>query len=240
MKNNLDIATIKFLYEKYKDYIVSVSIIFVCFILFLNVIIPQFQRFLDLREESEAEFKKLNILRENFNILSNLDESSVDINLGKASSALPNVKDFAGILNGVSIAAEKSNVFLGDFDFQVGDISKVSSGINNFPSLQLNLTLNSGVTDTMRFIKELYRTVPLSEVTEVQINGSRSQLSTVFYYKPFPPANISDTVPIIPFSAKGSQIIKDISSWNFPRSFIDLPSSPSSSESASESGNLAF
>lgn len=235
-KNNIDLQTVKFLYAKYKTYILSGIAIFVSFLLFLNVIIPQIQNFFDTQSQIKIENEKLVVLRNNLNSLSNLDEPTLDYQLQVTSDALPDSKDFAGILNGVSIAAGKAGVFLGDFDFQVGDISsKISSG-NKFPSLQLVLSLNAGALDTSRFITELYKTVPLVEVKNIQISGSHSSVTAVFYYKSFPSLKAVDTDPVFLLSAKDLSLVKDLGTWNNPKNISNnIPTSPEASSSAAPS-----
>ncbi len=232
-KNNIDLATIKFLYDKYKTYVFSVIIIFVSLALFLKAIIPQIQNFFDIQNQVKIENEKLTVIKKNLSSLSNLNESLISYQLQVSSDALPSSKDFAGILNGVSISAGKAGVFLGDFDFQVGDISKVTAGDNKFPSLQLVLSLNAGVSDTVRFITELYRTVPLAEVKNVQISGNHSSITTVFYYKPFPSLNVKDSDPVFLISDKDLSLIKNISDWNNPNNIKNnLPQALEASKSA--------
>lgn len=213
-KVNIDSTTFWFLYRRYKEYLLPVGIIFACILLFILVIVPQFQNFLDAQQQAKAESDKLVILRNNLNLLTNMDESQMDSQLQIVSAALPPNKDFEGVLNGISVAANKAGVFLGDYEFQVGDITKPSLNIQSFPSLQLLLTINGGVSDITRFMKELYKTVPLSEITDVKVTSTTSEITVLFYYKPFPPLGFDNSAPIKPVSQQGSSAISNLSSWN--------------------------
>jgi hypothetical protein len=135
-------------------------------------------------------------------------------NLQIVSVALPPNKDFSGVLDGISVAANKSGVFLGDYEFQVGNISTPSISIQSFPSLQITLKINGGVSGVTRFITELYKTVPLSEVSSVKVSNSDSEITALFYYKPFPPLGFNSSLPINTVSPQGLSVINTLSSWN--------------------------
>lgn len=213
-KVNIDSTTFWFLYRRYKEYLLPVGIIFVCILLFILLIVPQFQNFLDTQQQAKVESNKLVILRNNLNLLTNMDESQMDSQLQIVSAALSPNKDFEGVLNGISVAANKAGVFLGDYEFQVGDITKPSLNIQSFPSLQLLLTINGGVSGITRFMAELYKTVPLSEITDVKVTSTTSEITILFYYKPFPPLGFDDSAPINPVSQQGLSAISNLSSWN--------------------------
>lgn len=213
-KVNIDSTTFWFLYRRYKEYLLPVGVIFTCILLFLFLIIPQFQSFLDTQQQAKVESSKLLILKNNLSLLTNIDESQMDSQLQIVSTVLPSNKDFSGILDGISVAANKAGVFLGDYEFQVGDISKPSVTIQSFPFLQLSLTITGGESGVTRFMAELYKTAPLAEITSVKITSTESQITALFYYKPFPPIGFNDNAPINPVSAQELSVINTLSSWN--------------------------
>lgn len=213
-KVNIDSTTFWFLYRRYKEYLLPVGVIIACILLFLLVIIPQFQNFLDNQQQAKTESNKLIILKNNLNLLNNMNESQVDSQLQIVSAALPPNKDFEGILNGISVAADKTGVFLGDYEFQVGNITKPSLSIQSFPSLQLTLSINGGVSGVTRFMGELYKTVPLSEITAVKVSNATSEITILFYYKPFPPIGFDNSVPINSVSQEGLSTVSKLSSFN--------------------------
>ena len=213
-KINIDSTVFLFIYRKYKDYLLPAGVIAVCILLFLLVIIPQFQIYVDTQAQVKVESKKLLILKNNLNLLSSVNESQMDSQFQIASIALPPNKDFEGILNGISIAANKAGVFMGDYNFQVGDINKTALNIKSYPFLQLTLTVNGGIVGVTKFMKELYKTLPLSEVTDVTISSATSQVIVVFYYRPFPALGFNSSLPISLVSQEGVNTINDLSKWN--------------------------
>jgi len=239
-KVNIDSTTFWFLYRRYKEYLLPVGVIFVCILLFLFVIIPQFQNFLDTQQQAKVESSKLAILKNNLNLLTNMDESQMDSQLQIVSGALPSNKDFEAILNGISVAANKSGVFLGDYEFQVGDITKPSLNIQSYPSLQLSLTINGGVSGVTRFMTELYKTVPLSEITSVKVSNITSEITALFYYKPFPPLGFNSSMPINPISQQGLSTIANFSSWNNVTRVSQTVSQPAPASSSAETNPNPF
>ncbi len=127
-KISLDRLTLERLYKKHKDYLIPIVTIIVCFILLLQVTIPQIGFLSAKQEEVSVEKAKLKILNNNLNILSNLNDSTLNSQFALATAALPVEKNFAGILNTINLAASKAGVFLGDFEFQV----QISSIVGSF------------------------------------------------------------------------------------------------------------
>jgi hypothetical protein len=213
-KVNLDKDAMKFLYARYKDYLLPIAAIFICILLFFYVITPQVQNIKTLQTQEREEARKLDILKNNLNLLYSLDPQTLDKQLKLASKALPTDKDFIGILSGVAIASSKSNVTLGDYGFQVGEIGKTQTGAKGIPTMLLSLTVSGNINSLMNFMNELKKTVPLSEIKTVSLSGNNTSLSTVFYYKPLSPVVINDTVPLSPLSNSALDQLNNISNMN--------------------------
>lgn len=239
-KTNIDINTVKLLYHNNRNYILPIVVILVSLFLFIKFIIPQMVALSETQELIKTENEKLEILRNNLNLLSNANEQTLDSQLAVTTEALPTNKDFAGILNAVSLAANRTGVFLGDFEFQVGDVSKDNPQIPLSPSLELVLTVRGGVKPTLNFINELYRSVPVSEVLTLEINDTVALLTTSFYYKTYPKTGFSYNVPLKPLSKRSLDTINEISSWNNPSNFegpVTINASPSATPVASPSAS---
>lgn len=228
----LELQTFQELYLKHKNYIVPVLIIVVCFILLSQVTIPQVDFLSQKLQEENVERAKLNTLNKNLEILSSLNDSTLDSQLQLATDALPIEKNFAGIVNTVNLSANKAGVFLGDYEFTVGDLSKVGPG-KNAPSLELVLAVNGGAAPTGKFVSELYKSLPVAEVTSIVVTGNRSTVTAIFYYKPF--VGQSDTTSPLPSLTQDKvSLIRELSAWNNPRileqiNFVATSSATSSS-----------
>lgn len=229
----LEIRTLQELYLKHKNYLVPALIIVVCFILLSQITIPQVNFLSERIQEETAEKAKLNTLNKNLDILSNLNDLTLDSQLQLTTDALPIDKNFAGIINAVNLSANKAGVFLGDYDFVVGDLSKVGPG-KNAPSLELLLSVNGGVVATGRFVSELYKSLPIAEATSIVITGNRSIVTAVFYYKPFVGASDA-SIPLSLLTQDKIDLIREISGWNNPRTFEEINFEATGSASTSSS-----
>lgn len=201
------------LYRRYKDFVLPIFVIIACFFVLLFIVIPEISQYLNSRKELEQETQKLNVLKNNYNFLSGLDEKEEESDLKILSAALPPQKDFIGILNALSVASSKTGVSIGDFNFSLGDLSKASQD-SSTPSIKIEINLAGGATPITNFIKELEKTVPASEVTSIKTSSGASNLIILFYYKPYPPQNVSDESSVTTLSSQDQALLKDIHTWN--------------------------
>jgi len=211
---NIDINTIKTLYRKYKEHLIYILVIFVTVVLFLFSVLPRIKDLAKLNNDRKIELNKLSILKNNLNLLSNLDDSLLSSQLLVVSSALPSEKDFEGVLNSISLATAKSGTSLGDYEFQVGGLSqRLSVKTTGFPFLTLSVGIRGTPLQVAKFIGYLSKSIPLSQITSVMQNSNNATVAINFYYKALAPFQFNDSQAIAPISEKGKQIIKTLSSW---------------------------
>lgn len=220
-KVNIDVDTLKFLYAKYKEFLVPIIVMIVSIILLIVFVIPQFLFFLSSMDAVNEENAKLSILRNNLNTITNASDSTLDSQLEITSAALPLAKDYAGILNALTIASKTSGAYLGNFEFQVGDVSSTQPSQSGFPFLKMTLNVNGDIKTVSSFINLLSQTFPLSEITGAAISNGLSTLNLSFYYKPIPANVISNNLPINAVSKEGLNLIRNLSL--FSNSSVNLP-----------------
>lgn len=227
-KTSIDKMALQELYRRNKDYLIPILVIVVCFFLLIKITMPQIGTLSERQQSVVSERSKLATLNNNLVVLSSLNSKTLDSQFELASNAYPSEKNFAGVLNAVSLAAGKANVFLGDYEFQVGDLSKIQAG-QKTPSLELSLFLNGGVGDTVKFINELSKSFPISEISDIEVTKNRSKLTVSFYYKPF--VSLSDNyLPIHVLPNNYLDTLKNLSTWNNPNlAQVSLPASKSAS-----------
>lgn len=230
-KVNVDKEAVTTVYMHYKDNILPIVVIFACILILFFVIVPEFKQFLATQEQLRVETEKLQVLKNNYNFLSNLDESQIDADYNTLSRALPSKKDFVGIMNAISISSQKTGVSVGDFDFSLGNLDKTTVDAI-FPTIKININLVGNPQLVAKFVTELYKTAPVSEVTTIKATGTVASLEIRFYYKSVPPMNISDETPVVPHSQQTAAFIKEISSWNNVASDSLLPFIPLASGSS--------
>ncbi len=212
-KVNLDREAAETVFRHYKDNILPIAVILVCILIFFFVVIPSFKQFIHTQEQLKIETQKLDVLKNNYNFLLSLEDSQIESDYNLMSRALPSNKDFVRIMNAISVASQKTGVSVGDFDFSLGNLDKTTDQ-TLFPSIKINMNLGGNVQSIAKFVTELYKTAPVSEVTTIKATGAFASLEIKFYYKPFPPLNISGESAIVPYSQQSLSLIKEVSSWN--------------------------
>lgn len=224
-KFSLDIETLRAVFNNNRQYIIFISIILIAIVLFFKALMPQFSDLSTTLNSRKDALQKLQVLRNNLILLSNINDISLDANLAIAIKALPKDKDFEAVLNSLSSAANKSGVTLGNFEFKVGDLSSLSSTGSQLPSLSMTILVNSGVRGAAAFLRNLSSSLPLCEIKKVDINGNYTTVDVVFYYKSLPSMIVPKDSIIIPLSSKQLDIVNQLSSWDQPSmQFINAPS----------------
>ena len=226
-KINTDLKSLKFIFEGNKPYILPSIIIVVCIALFFQFVIPQFRILFAAQEEAKQASLKLQTLKENLNLLTNTDEKFLDARLKILNLALPLSKDFAGILNSIYLASQKTGVNLGSFSLQIGDLQGAQKN-DDFPSISLSIPVNANAVGVSSFVETLSKTVPLSEVTIIKIRDIASSVKLSFYYKSLGLSNLKEDARINPLTQKGLGIINKISGFENISPFQQVPIATSS------------
>lgn len=210
---SLNPNTLNILYRKYKNFLLPVFIIIGCLVTFFIIVTPQLRALLNTKDQEKLEQQKLQTLKNNYNLLSNMNENSLNSNFQILTKTLPSTKDFAGIVNSISYNSLISGVVVGDFQFNVGDVEKAPEGAL-FPNLQMKLNISGGPNAIMLFISNLYKSAPLAEVTNIKQSGTIATLSLQFYFKAFPQNSINNDIAISQLLPKDLSLISTISSWS--------------------------
>jgi hypothetical protein len=213
-KINVDFENLALLYKHYKEFLLPVGVILVSILVIIYVIFPQIQQYFNSQDLVKVEQQKLDTLRNNYSLLTSLNDTTIASDLSSLSFALPSQKDFAGIIDAISYVSAKTGVAVGNFEFSLGNLSASKFGGTVYPSTKIDLSLKGNAKNIADFTHEIVKTMPIAEVTAVNIAGGTGSLTILFYYKPFPPQNISDQTKIAPLSTKQISLMKEISSWN--------------------------
>lgn len=235
---NINSSTFNILYRKYKSFVLPVVIIIVCLTLLFIVIVPQVQAVLDAKEKEKIEKQKLELLKNNYNLLQNMNLDKLNTEFEMLSKTLPSGKDFAGIINSISDKSVKTGVRIGDFEFTVGNISKNTEGTIAFPSIQITLDVVGEPESILNFVKQLYKSMPLCEITTIEQGEKSARIKIQFFYKAFPQGPISNETLITAFSSTDTALINELSSWGVVSEVNFIPLSESVSEESSKEATL--
>ena len=221
-KINLDLVSLKLIFDRNKSYIYSVIIILISIVLFFQFVTPQYNALLKAQKETKELSLRLKVLKGNLNVLTNIDEEVHNSRLKTLTLALPVNKDAVGILNSLYAVAQKTGVSFGDFSFTIGDISK-SENNDNLPSVKISVLINADVKAVSNFVEIMSKTVPLSEINSIKVEKVSSTVGLSFYYKPLGAANYSQDAQISPLPQEGLTLINQLSSFETSSSLLQLP-----------------
>lgn len=204
-------TTFRILYFKNKEYLIPIGVIIVCMLVFFQFIIPQVQQVFWNFSQAIVLRQQIQVIEKNISLVSALNDSRLSQSLQTTFIALPQEKDFIAILNGINKAAAESNVFLGDYTVQIGDISIKSGDKNSGKNLQFVLTINGNIYDIQRFLNALKSNMPLSSATDVKVDQTNNaQITVIFYYKPLPAISFTSSTPLQPLSISQNQVLRQI------------------------------
>ncbi len=237
-KINVDLENLLVLYRHHKEFLLPIGVILVSVLVIIYVIFPQIQQYFNSQDLVKTEQQKLDMLKGNYALLTTLNDSKMTSNLKMLSLALPAQKDFAGIIDAISYISTKTGVSVGNFEFSLGNLSASNFGGTAYPSTKINISLKGSSKGITNFAHEIVKTMPVAEVTSINISGNIGSLTILFYYKAFPPQNISDQTQITPLNAKQTALINQLSSWNSAGlSLPALSGTPATSSAQGSSGS---
>ncbi|MDP3988403.1 MAG: hypothetical protein Q8P80_04645 [Candidatus Levybacteria bacterium] len=205
---------IKILYFRYKGFVLPLVVIFLSIIIFFQLIVPQLQEWFSMRDQEDVMKGKIQVLKNNLNFLSGMNDSTLESQYTLSSSVFPSEKDFIGILDKISMTSGNSGVRVGDFSFQVGEIAeKPKAQGNSRLSIKLVLNVGGDLAQTKKFLEELSKTAPISGVESVQTSGNAATVAILFYYRPAASVMINYEQQIQPLNPTERATLEKLASW---------------------------
>lgn len=210
---NVNLSTALIIYRQYKNYFLPFGIIVASLVLFFIILIPQVQGVFSAKEQEAKETQKLETLKQSYSNLSAMNEAALGQNVTSLERALPSTKDFAGIINSISYNSVKAGVSVGNFEFSLGDLNSVQEGVA-FPTIQITLNVSGSPKSSVEFIKSLYESVPIVEITSMKLSGESTSLKLQFYYKANPQISLQNNTPITQFSENEKALLSKVQKWS--------------------------
>ncbi len=204
--------------EYYSFTLIGITV-FVCVMLISFVIIPQIGSWFSIREEVIATRQRIRVLKDNIAFMNNLDRNRLTAEVETATTALPLEKDFNNILSVISDAAMTSGVSMNDFSFNVGAVEgktkndQKKSGLN---SMRVTVVLSGPVQNVRKFISQVEKSLPLSEVVALDGTDQSVAVTVQFYQKGFPAVKIDDEQPLSTLPAEKLGILQKLQSMKKP------------------------
>jgi len=230
-KVNLDLLSIKFIFDKNKYYILPVVIVLISVFLLFKFVIPQYDSLIAIREQAKTEKLKLNTLKENLKLLTKVNEEDLNSRFDILTSALPLDKNVVLLLNAIYSSAQKTGVEIGPFSFSLEDTTR-GQDEGNIPVIKLSLPINSDAVAANDFIKTMMETVPLSQVDSFHVKEEGTLIDLDFYYLPQGVLDYDLTLQLTPVSKEGLLLIDQMNKFKEESAILQLPTAPVASPSA--------
>ena len=187
-------TTLRILYYRNRPFILPTILFVLSLIIIVEAVFPQVQQWFTIHSAISSSLQKIDSLNKNIATLNKISEKDLDAKLEFLSEVLPENKDYVGILSAISSAAISSGTSLGDYNFNVGNLSS-SETKNN--TIQLKLSLTGGIVEARKFIVQLKKQTPLSSLADVEIGNDLITVVASFYFKPFPVVSYQKAQDII-------------------------------------------
>lgn len=223
---------IRYWYYKYRDseyfsLTVTITSIVVCLVLVFQIILPQMYNWFSIREEIVATRERIAVLEQNINFMNNLDRNSLNAQVETATTALPPEKDFGSMLDVLAASSITSGVSLNDFSFQVGDVAS-SSGLitdvkhSGLTSIKITVVASGTVNTVRKFIQNIEKSIPVSEVVNIDGSGQTISVSIQFYQKPISKITIQEDQPLQSLSAEKTSLLQELATWKKSAPLINV------------------
>lgn len=212
--NNKKISQDKFmlLYYENKEYLIPVVAIAISLVLFFVFLFPQILSFPGRKQAIDVENEVLRKVQETERIVLSQNSSNLDDKIKIVSNALPPGKNFEQILNGISTAAALSGTQIENYRFE--NLQNETAEITKYSVLEFKVSIIGDAREAIGFIKELYKTYPVSDVTSISSQENITVLTVKFFYKPFPSAGGEDRTSIKELTAQQVQALSEATKWN--------------------------
>ncbi len=80
--------------------------------------------------------------------------------------------------------------------------------------MEFKVSIIGDAREAVGFIKELYKTFPISDVTNISSQESITSITINFFYKPFPSVGGEDRTSLKGLTAEQSKTLSEVSKWN--------------------------
>jgi hypothetical protein len=209
-------------------------VVVVCLVLIFNIIIPQLTTWFSIRDEIVATRQRIDVLQQNIAFMNNLNKNELDSQLATATNVLPPEKDFGSMLNVLADASISSNVSLNDFSFQVGNVASSSaaaapgaaagteSRYRGLASIKITVVVAGTVDNIRRFIQTVEKSVPVSEIVNIDGSGQTISISVQFYQKSLPNIALQPDQKLQPLSADKVNLLQQLATWRKSQPVPDL------------------
>ena len=208
----------KLLLIKYKKFLIPIGAILGIFLLTFLVIIPQASQITDKMREISQIRSEIKMLNNSINNVRSTSDTQLDENYGVALKSLPVEKNVEYIFSALSAAASASNTQLEDFSVEIGGIygraAKLPPGLVAAPQINVSAHIGGNVRDVVGFMQVLAQTLPVSQISKVDISSGGGSYKLNFFYKPVDAVKVANQFDIQPLSQSELNLLKKLKEWD--------------------------
>lgn len=222
---------LKHSYRKNKQKILPIIFGLVGFFVIFRIILPQWTDIQDVQQLISTKLSTVSAKDSNVTLLNSMPNETVDSNYNLVATALPIQKDVVLIFSELNNVSAKTNVKLGGFSLQVGGIysnNKTAAlsggktqGISGIPYLTILINVSGDNDNLKQFAEELYKSIPLVEIKDINISKNNAQYNVNFFFKQVAlrPANVN-TTQLKSLSADENSLLTKLKSWQGESSIL--------------------
>lgn len=210
------------IYRKRKKQLLPLVFGFATFFVIFRVVMPQWTDIQDVQSLLTSKGETVDAKEETLRVLNSIPTEQVEDNYKLITTALPLQKDVILIFNELDNASARANVKLGGFSIKVGGIYSAEApkavselkSISGVPYLSILVAVSGQSEGLKSFADELYKSIPLVEITSVDIKKNDARYEVNFYFKPvaLKPQN-AEMVALKPLTSVENEQIQTLKSW---------------------------
>jgi hypothetical protein len=220
---------IRLFYFKYKDSpefsLLGVSLlILVGVIIVWKGIMPQTHDWFSVQDEIKATKERITQLQTNQSLITGISQTQLDKDYAAAATALPYQKDYGGMIESIDGATSVSNMERNDYSIEVGNLSTKSAQLSPQTTITVKVSLQGDAAKLQKFLAQLTKELPLSEVVSIEYNDSAVNIEVNFFYKYLSPSTkFPYTDPIRVLSQSHQKLLRDLIKWKDEQSSLNTP-----------------
>lgn len=206
-------------YKKYARYIIPLFVGIYSMIMIFQVMAPQFFSMQDAKDKIEVKKENLKKMSDDLSFVQSVSDEFIDKQLAIADNAYPSYGDIISVYNGIFSAALKTNVSIKSFSITPGYVYQRNEGsapVTKDVSLPILISVKISAQDSRSIVfygRELYKVLPLFEVTNVKYDEKDVSYNISAFKKPYDIKTLSKIGQVKQITTSQKQLIKQLEEW---------------------------
>ena len=213
---------LELIYRKRRNQLLPLAMGFASFFVLFRIILPQWSDIQDTMQLVSTKSEAVQAKEQTVQLLNSTTLESVSADYDLVTTALPIQKDIVLIFSELNGAAAASGVELGGFTVKVGGVyasdtatQVATKSLNGIPYLNTLVNVNGTNENVRKFAIELYKSIPLVEIKNMDISKKDARYDVNFYFKPVTVRpNNADSTALKGLSVAERNQLELLKTWN--------------------------